>query len=44
MNSKQTGMGTEAKLLYQISKQLDRLIRITAAQSNPTTTTTTTVV
>jgi hypothetical protein len=34
MNSKQAGMSTEAKLLYQISKQLDRLIKINAATKN----------
>jgi hypothetical protein len=41
--SKQIGQSAEANLLWQISKQLERLIQVTAA-SNTTTTTTTTVV
>ena len=44
MRAKQTGMSTEAQLLYQISQQLERLIKVTASNGNPTTTTTTTVV
>jgi hypothetical protein len=44
MNSKQAGMSTEAKLLYQISKQLDRLIKINATKKSVATTTTTTTV
>ena len=38
----QIGWSQEAKLLQQISKQLDRLIKVTAA-ANSTTTSTTTV-
>jgi hypothetical protein len=38
---KQIGSSQEANLLWQISKQLDRLIKVTAA-NNPTTTPTTT--
>jgi hypothetical protein len=41
--SKQIGQSVEANLLWQISKQLERLIQVTAT-SNTTTTTTTTVV
>jgi hypothetical protein len=36
----QIGWSVEAKLLQQISKQLDRLIKVTAANSTTTTTTT----
>jgi hypothetical protein len=40
--SKQIGWGTTENLLWQISKQLERLIQVTGAQNNPVTTTTTT--
>ncbi len=40
--SKQIGQSAEANLLWQISKQLEQLIKVTAANA-PTTTTTTTV-
>lgn len=40
--SKQIGQSAEANLLWQISKQLEHLIKVTAAIA-PTTTTTTTV-
>ena len=40
--SRQIGQSAEANLLWQISKQLERLIKVTGA-SMPTTTTTTTV-
>jgi hypothetical protein len=36
----QIGWSQEAKLLQQISKQLDRLIKVTAANSTTTSTTT----
>ena len=36
----QIGWSQEAKLLQQISKQLDRLIKVTAAAATTTTTTT----
>ena len=39
--SKQIGWSQEANLLYQISKQLDQLIKVTAAITTTTTTTTT---
>jgi hypothetical protein len=39
--AKQIGQSAEANLLWQISKQLELLIKVTAA-NNPTTTTTTT--
>ena len=39
--NKQIGGSQESNLLWQISKQLDQLIKVTAA-NNPTTTTTTT--
>jgi hypothetical protein len=37
----QIGMSQEAKLLVQISKQLERLIQVTAGVNTTTTTTTT---
>ena len=40
--AKQIGQSAEADLLWQISKQLEKLIQITYA-SNSTTTTTTTI-
>jgi hypothetical protein len=40
--SRQIGWGTEDNLLWQISKQLELLIRVTANSINSTTTTTTT--
>lgn len=40
ISNKQIGWSNEANLLYQISKQLDQLIKITAALSTTTTTTT----
>jgi hypothetical protein len=40
--NKQIGWSNEANLLYQISKQLERLIQVTAAAATTTTTTTTT--
>lgn len=40
INSKQIGWSNEANLLWQISKQLDQLIKVTAALSTTTTTTT----
>lgn len=39
--NRQIGWSTESNLLWQISKQLEQLIAVTAA-GNPTTTTTTT--
>ena len=39
--SQQIGWSQKSKLLWQISKQLELLIKVTAA-NNPTTTTTTT--
>jgi hypothetical protein len=39
--NKQIGWSQESNLLWQISKQLDQLIKVTAA-NNPTTSTTTT--
>jgi len=36
---RQIGWGTEANLLNQISKQLDQLIKVTAASLTTTTTT-----
>lgn len=39
--NKQIGWSNEANLLYQISKQLERLIQVTAAAATTTTTTTT---
>jgi len=38
--NRQIGWSNEANLLYQISKQLDQLIKVTAALSTTTTTTT----
>jgi hypothetical protein len=35
---RQIGQSVEANLLYQISKQLERLIQVTAATTNTTTT------
>lgn len=40
--SKQIGWSTQSNLLWQISKELDRLICVTAGGCGPTTTTTTT--
>jgi hypothetical protein len=40
--SKQIGWGTTENLLWQISKQLETLIKVTANNNNTTTTTTTT--
>jgi hypothetical protein len=40
--SRQIGWGTEDNLLWQISKQLELLIKVTANSINSTTTTTTT--
>jgi hypothetical protein len=37
--SKQIGWSNESNLLYQISKQLDQLIKVTAALTTTTTTT-----
>lgn len=37
--SKQIGQSAEANLLWQISKQLDQLIKVTAALTTSTTTT-----
>ena len=42
IGSKQIGWSNESNLLWQISKQLERLIQVTG-NINPTTTTTTTV-
>ena len=39
--NQQIGWSQEAKLLQQISKQLNRLIQVTAAAGTTTTTTTT---
>jgi hypothetical protein len=39
--SKQIGWSQESNLLYQISKQLDQLIKVTSQLSSTTTTTTT---
>jgi hypothetical protein len=39
--NKQIGWGNESNLLWQISKQLERLIQVTAAAGTTTTTTTT---
>lgn len=44
MSSKQIGWGTTDNLLWQISKQLEQLIKITARGPQATTTTTTTIV
>ena len=38
--NKQIGWSNEANLLWQISKQLERLIQVTAAAGTTTTTTT----
>jgi hypothetical protein len=38
---KQIGWSNESNLLWQISKQLDELIKVTSALSTTTTTTTT---
>jgi hypothetical protein len=38
--NQQIGWSQEAKLLQQISKQLDKLIKVTAAAGTTTTTTT----
>ena len=43
IGSKQIGWSNESNLLWQISKQLERLIQVTG-NINPTTTTTTTTV
>lgn len=43
MISKQIGTDPQTQLLYQISKQLDRLIKIMSQLSNTVTTTTTIV-
>jgi len=40
--SKQIGWSNESNLLWQISKQLEQLIAVTAALTTTTTTTTTT--
>lgn len=40
--SKQIGQSAEANLLWQISKQLETLIKVTYANGNTTTSTTTT--
>jgi hypothetical protein len=37
--NRQIGQSVEANLLYQISAQLDRLIKVTAALTTTTTTT-----
>ena len=43
IQSRQIGWSNEANLLYQISKQLDQLIKVTSQSiTYPTTTTTTT--
>jgi len=42
--SRQIGWSTQSNLLWQISKELDRLICVTAGGCTPTTTTTTTVI
>jgi hypothetical protein len=39
---KQIGWSQESNLLWQISNQLDQLIKVTASSSTSTTTTTTT--
>ena len=39
--SKQIGWSNESNLLYQISKQLDQLIKVTSQLTTTTTTTTT---
>ena len=41
---KQIGWSNESNLLWQISKQLERLIQVTGNLATPTTTTTTTTV
>ncbi len=38
--SRQIGWSTESNLLWQISKQLDQLIKVTASLTTTTTTTT----
>ena len=38
--AKQIGISNEANLLWEISKQLDQLIKVTAANNTTTTTTT----
>ncbi len=40
IKSKQIGWGATENLLWQISKQLDRLIQVSGAQNTTTTTTT----
>lgn len=40
--NKQIGWSQESNLLFQISKQLDQLIKVTGALANAITTTTTT--
>jgi hypothetical protein len=40
MTNKQIGWSTEANLLWQISKQLDQLIKVTSSLTTTTTTTT----
>jgi hypothetical protein len=42
--SKQIGWSVESNILWEISNQLDKLIKITSNLSNPTTTTTTTTI
>lgn len=42
IKSKQIGWGATENLLWQISKQLEQLIKVTAAGNTYTTTTTTT--
>lgn len=40
--SQQIGWSQEAKLLYQLTQQMDRLIKVVAANGTTTTTTTAT--
>jgi hypothetical protein len=40
ISSKQIGWSNEANLLYQISKQLEQLIKVTSKLTTTTTTTT----
>jgi hypothetical protein len=42
IGNKQIGWSNESNLLWQISKQLDQLIKVTAALTTTTTTTTAT--
>lgn len=39
--AQQIGWSQEAKLLYELTKQMDRLIKVVAANGTTTTTTTT---